>query len=101
MPILDDGHAFDRAFAFHPDTANIVAAGRAAQLAQAVEIGKSGHGAVLPFDGPAKKGEALHVDVSQGPQVRLRHTLRNLVAFRRQEWVVYTEAPNGNKGVKA
>lgn len=48
MPILDDGHALYRALAFHPDTVNTVAG--AAELAQAVEIGQSGHGVLLLFD---------------------------------------------------
>lgn len=65
MPVLDDGHALDRALALHPDTVHVVAAAGAAQLAQAVEIGQGGHGALLPFDCPAEEGEALQVDVGQ------------------------------------
>lgn len=65
MPVLDDGHALDRALALHPDAVHIVAAAGAAQLAQAVEIGQGGHGALLPFDCPAEEGEALQVDVGQ------------------------------------
>lgn len=65
MSILDDGHALDRALAFHPDAVDTVAAAGAAQLAQAVEIGQSGHGALLPFNRPTEKGEAQQVDVSQ------------------------------------
>lgn len=65
MPVLDDGHALDRALALHPDAVHVVAAAGAAQLAQAVEIGQGGHGALLPFDCPAEEGEALQVDVGQ------------------------------------
>lgn len=66
MPVLNDGHAFDRALAFHPDAVDTVAAAGAAQLAQAVEIGQSGHGALLPFNCPTEKGDTLQVDVRQG-----------------------------------
>lgn len=66
MPILDDGHALDRALAFHPDAVDIVATAGAAKLAQAVEIWQGGHGALLPFNCPTEEGEAMQVDVSQG-----------------------------------
>ncbi len=66
MPILDDGHALDRTLAFHPDAVDTVTAAGAAQLAQAVETGQGGHGALLPFNCPTEKGETLQVDVSQG-----------------------------------
>lgn len=66
MPILDDGHALDRALALHPHAVDIVAAAGAAQFAQAVEIGQCGHGALLPFNRPTEKGDTLQVDVSQG-----------------------------------
>lgn len=65
LPILDDGHALDRALALHPDAVDIVAAAGAAQLAQTVETGQSGHGALLPFNCPTEEGEALQVDVGQ------------------------------------
>ncbi|KAG7230081.1 hypothetical protein INR49_009801 [Caranx melampygus] len=55
MSILNDGHALDRALAFHPDAVDTVAAAGAAQLAQAVEIGQSGHGALLPSTVPQKR----------------------------------------------
>lgn len=67
MPILNDGHALDRALAFHPDAVDAVAAAGAAELAQAVESRQSGHGALLPFNLPTEKGETLQVDVSQDP----------------------------------
>ena len=63
MPILDDGHALDRGLALHPDPIHVVAG--AAQLAQAVEIGQGGHGALLPFNCPTEEGEALQVNVGQ------------------------------------
>lgn len=66
MPILDDGHALDRALAFHPDAVDILAAAGAAQLAQAVEIGHSGHGGRPPVNCPTEKGKAMQVDVGQG-----------------------------------
>lgn len=65
VPVLDDGHALDGAFALHPDPVHAVAAARAAQLAQAVEVGQGRHGALLPFNRPAEEGEAPQVDVSQ------------------------------------
>lgn len=65
MPILDDGHTLHRALAFYSDALHTLAAAGAAQLAQAVEAGHSGHGALLPFNRPTEKGEALQVDVSQ------------------------------------
>ena len=37
----------------------------AAQLAQAVEIGQSGHGVLLPFNRPTEKVEAQQIDVGQ------------------------------------
>lgn len=66
MPILDDGHTLDRALAFHPDAVHLLAAAGAAQLAQAVEVGKGGHCALFPFNCPAEEGDALQVSVSQG-----------------------------------
>lgn len=66
MPILNDGHALDGALAFHPYAVNLLATAGAAQLAQTVETGQSGHGALLPFSCPTEKGEALQVDGGQG-----------------------------------
>lgn len=66
MPILNDRHALDRALASHPGAVDIVATAGAAQLAQAIQIGQVGHGALLPFNCPTEKDEALLVDVVQG-----------------------------------
>lgn len=65
MSILDDGHTFYRALAFYSDAVDTLAAAGAAQFAQAVEVGHSRHGALLSFNRPTEKGEALQVDVSQ------------------------------------
>lgn len=71
MPILNNGHALHRALAFHPDAVDRLAAAGAAQFAQAIETGQSGHDALLPFNCPTEKGVALHVDVGQsGAQSR-------------------------------
>lgn len=78
MPILDNRHTLDRALAFHPDAVNLLAAVGAAQLAQAVETGQSGHGALHPFNCPTEKGEALQVGVGQRSKIQLTSRMRGI-----------------------
>jgi len=59
VPVLDDGHALDRALSLHPDVVDTAAATGAAQLAKAVEIGQSGHGTLIRSGCPTEQSEAL------------------------------------------
>lgn len=70
MPVLDDGHAFDRALAFHSDAVHTVALAvvGAAQFAQTVEIGQVGHCVLVFLNRPTEMTEAPQVDPSQGPR---------------------------------
>lgn len=58
VSVLDDGHPLDGALAFDPhaaDAVDAVAPAGAAQLPQAVEVGKSGHGVPRSNSGVQRK----------------------------------------------
>lgn len=78
MTVLDDGHALDRALALHTDAVNLLAPVGAAQLAQAVETGQRGHGALHPFDCPTEKGEARHAGAGHGSRIQLASRSRGV-----------------------